>query len=68
MPSLTSLTCAYLFCVDVVYFKYDEHSVREDDVKGVTIELLLAEKARSDRVIKVYSRRSDDTASKGKLL
>ena len=45
---------------------YGEHSVREDDVNGVTIELLLAEEARSDWTIKVFSKHSGDTATKGK--
>ena len=63
-----SLVCAYLSSADVVYFKHGDHSVREDNVNGIPIELLLAEPARSHRRINVYAQRSGDTAKAGKLL
>ena len=51
-----------LLWLDSVSFKYDDHSVREDEAV-TNVELILYEPASSDRVIQVYSYRSDDNAT-----
>ena len=58
----------HISLLDVVYFKHGDHSVREDNVNGIPIEVLLADPAGSNRRINVYAQRSGDTAKAGKLL
>ena len=51
-----------LLWLDSVSFKYDDHSVREDEAV-TNVELILSEPASSDRVIQVYSYHSGDNAT-----